>query len=128
MEKLNNSELQIDTNIKKFLSEKGINEVISSEDINNEIEKLATKADSSCEIKKISDVDSSNIHISKSWWYPDEQSCWIYPRWWKIHWWHNYAIAKNSEKYAKRNINNYAFLVGLWYIIILIFFGCIWIK
>ena len=66
MENLNNRELQVDTNIKKFFSEKGINAVISSKDIHNEIEKLATKADSSCEIKNTRDVDSSSIHITQT--------------------------------------------------------------
>ena len=66
MENLNNREMKVDTNIKKFLSEKGINAVISSKDIHNEIEKLATKADSSCEIKNTRDVDAPNIHITQT--------------------------------------------------------------
>ena len=66
MENLNNREMKVDTNIKKFLSEKGINAVISSKDIHNEIEKLATKADSSCEIKNTRDVDASSIHITQT--------------------------------------------------------------
>ena len=66
MRNLNNRKMQVDTNIKKFLSEKGINAIISSEDIYNEIEKLATKADRSCEIKKIRDVDATTIHITQT--------------------------------------------------------------
>ena len=66
MEELNNREMKVDTNIKKFFSEKGINAVISSEDIHNEIKKLATKADSLCEIKNTRDVDSSSIHITQT--------------------------------------------------------------
>lgn len=66
MERLNNREMQVDTNIKKFLSKKVINAIISSEDIYNEIEKLATKADRSCEIKKIRDVDATTIHITQT--------------------------------------------------------------
>jgi hypothetical protein len=56
----------VDTNISKFFSEKDINAVISSEDIHNEIEKLATKADSSCKIKNTRDVDASSIHITQT--------------------------------------------------------------
>ena len=66
IERLNNREMKVDTNIKKFFSEKGINAVISSKDIHNEIEKLATKADSSCEIKNTRDVDASSIHITQT--------------------------------------------------------------